>query len=222
MRVGPVDQRGRVRPTAAIVAQQPSGPYDILGWSYGGHLAFGVARNLVARGHEVSSLTILDAVPTSDGPLSDDDSNLPDGATGMGIVFSHELQNRFMDRIARIEGKFENLVEGIFETLSEGQRRALATAGMRAEVMQLQPTRGSFAGRTLLVAASADMDESYSTELAGMWRPFTPNVAVVDVDSTHTGILVEAAADVWLPVLRRHLSGTDNVVTQLSTQGENT
>nr|WP_256979985.1 non-ribosomal peptide synthase/polyketide synthase [Rhodococcus sp. 15-1154-1] len=205
----------------AVVLQQPTGPYDILGWSYGGHLAFGVARILVERGHHVATLTILDAVPTSDGPLSDDDSNLPDGATGVDIVESHELADRFMERIAQMEGKFENLVEGLFVTLNEGQRRALATAGMRAEVMQLQPTRGSFAGRTLLVAASSDMNSDYSRELAGMWRPFTPNLEVVDVDSTHTGILVEAASEVWLPVLRQHLYGREVKETESSTQGEN-
>jgi thioesterase domain-containing protein len=49
---------------------QPGGPYRLLGWSLGGTVAFAVARELEARGHEVGLLAVLDAGPSVDEKLS--------------------------------------------------------------------------------------------------------------------------------------------------------
>jgi amino acid adenylation domain-containing protein len=45
----------------SIRAAQPSGPYLIGGWSFGGLVAFEIARQLTAAGEEVSLLAILDS-----------------------------------------------------------------------------------------------------------------------------------------------------------------
>jgi thioesterase domain-containing protein len=44
-----------------IVKLQPSGPYVLLGYSAGGNVAFEVAKALEGRGHEVSSLVLMDS-----------------------------------------------------------------------------------------------------------------------------------------------------------------
>ena len=49
---------------------QPQGPYRLLGWSLGGTVAFAVAGQLEARGHEVDLLAVLDAGPSVDETLS--------------------------------------------------------------------------------------------------------------------------------------------------------
>ena len=49
---------------------QPEGPYHLLGWSLGGTVAFAVARELEARGHEVGLLAILDAGPRVEEKMS--------------------------------------------------------------------------------------------------------------------------------------------------------
>jgi thioesterase domain-containing protein len=41
---------------------QPSGPYQLLGWSLGGNVAFAVAEELERRGKEIGLLVILDAL----------------------------------------------------------------------------------------------------------------------------------------------------------------
>ncbi|SNT27316.1 non-ribosomal peptide synthetase [Rhodococcoides kyotonense] len=46
---------------ARIRAVQPEGPYNLLGWSYGGFVAHGVAARLQAMGEEVSLLAMLDS-----------------------------------------------------------------------------------------------------------------------------------------------------------------
>lgn len=44
---------------------QPTGPYYLLGWSFGGTIAHAMAAGLKHRGHEVALLALLDCVPTS-------------------------------------------------------------------------------------------------------------------------------------------------------------
>jgi thioesterase domain-containing protein len=51
---------------AAIVAQSPSGPLRLAGYSFGGHVAYAVAGRLVASGRQVAQFGLLDvkAFPT--------------------------------------------------------------------------------------------------------------------------------------------------------------
>ncbi|MEU1588447.1 amino acid adenylation domain-containing protein [Micromonospora sp. NPDC005710] len=51
----------------AIRAVQPTGPYHLLGWSYGGALAHEMAVQLQAAGERVGALIILDQYPTDPG-----------------------------------------------------------------------------------------------------------------------------------------------------------
>jgi len=52
-----------------LVAIQPHGPYRLAGWSFGGVLAYEIARQLRARGETVDFLGMIDANPVLD-PLS--------------------------------------------------------------------------------------------------------------------------------------------------------
>jgi thioesterase domain-containing protein len=54
-----------------ITRVQPQGPYHLCGFSLGGMVAYEMARQLSAQGHEVARLVLLDAVPW----LGDDDSD---------------------------------------------------------------------------------------------------------------------------------------------------
>ncbi|AWK11723.1 hypothetical protein DDQ41_25570 [Streptomyces spongiicola] len=47
-----------------VLRVQPSGPYHLLGWSFGGTLAHAMAAELQRRGHEVAFLALLDAAPS--------------------------------------------------------------------------------------------------------------------------------------------------------------
>ncbi|RPK57828.1 Dimodular nonribosomal peptide synthase [Streptomyces sp. ADI96-02] len=49
---------------AQVLQVQPSGPYHLLGWSFGGTLAHAMAAELQRRGHEVALLALLDAAPS--------------------------------------------------------------------------------------------------------------------------------------------------------------
>jgi amino acid adenylation domain-containing protein len=55
---------------AAVHEVQPAGPYQLLGWSMGGLVAFEMARRLTAVGEQVAMLTLVDTYPSD--VLSDD------------------------------------------------------------------------------------------------------------------------------------------------------
>ena len=68
---------------------QPVGPYTILGYSFGGHLAVEVARQLIACGQELELLIVLDAY----GPGSlNRPKGLPRVAAHLRIIGACELQ----------------------------------------------------------------------------------------------------------------------------------
>jgi thioesterase domain-containing protein/acyl carrier protein len=48
-----------------IRSVQPNGPYHLLGWSFGAHLAHAIATGLQDQGEEVALLTLLDGYPAS-------------------------------------------------------------------------------------------------------------------------------------------------------------
>jgi len=50
---------------AALKTVQPGGPYSLIGHSYGGVVAYEMARILLERGEEISSLILLDSIAPS-------------------------------------------------------------------------------------------------------------------------------------------------------------
>ncbi|MDG1582075.1 non-ribosomal peptide synthetase, partial [Pseudomonas sp. GOM6] len=61
---------------AALLKQQPQGPYRLVGWSLGASLALELAARLEARGHEVAFLGLLDCyVPGTE--IAGDDARHP-------------------------------------------------------------------------------------------------------------------------------------------------
>jgi thioesterase domain-containing protein/acyl carrier protein len=53
---------------AAIRRRQPSGPYQLLGWSYGAGVAHEITAQLEQRGEKVSLLVMLDGYPPNSAP----------------------------------------------------------------------------------------------------------------------------------------------------------
>jgi nonribosomal peptide synthetase DhbF len=60
-----------------IRSVQPTGPYNLLGWSLGGLLAYAMATHLQKAGHDVGTLTLLDSYPLHLLPSNWDVSSRP-------------------------------------------------------------------------------------------------------------------------------------------------
>jgi len=100
-----------------IKAQQPVGPYTLIGYSIGGAIAFEVAQQLVEQGEQVAQLILLDAylyserLPYPGSEIADEDERLlvrmvgalPNGQSRQ----LHTLLRRLPDHAARITYLFE-------------------------------------------------------------------------------------------------------------------
>ncbi len=84
---------------AAIRSVHPEGPYLLGGWSFGGLVAFEMAQQLAAAGHEVARLILLDTWrPQGRGPLPDDSGLLFTLAEDLGVQLDRaELQTLSSD-----------------------------------------------------------------------------------------------------------------------------
>ncbi|MFN7731049.1 MAG: amino acid adenylation domain-containing protein [Pirellula sp.] len=117
----------------AIQTRQPHGPYRLAGFSYGGMLAFEVARQLSRSGEKVDYLAILDTGPCRDGqPMQLQDQfawgaavlrNLPGWIVcewkhtpWSVIVSSAKRKGRFAIRWLRSLGKAKTTYDDIFES----------------------------------------------------------------------------------------------------------
>ncbi|WP_222596181.1 non-ribosomal peptide synthetase [Pseudonocardia sulfidoxydans] len=186
----------------AVVECRPQGPYDLLGWSYGGHLAHGVARELVRRGHTVRALGIVDAIPIADGPLQEDVE--PVTVTMADLRGDPDLQDRIAATLEREAGP--ELGERMFGGLDATQRRAIAVAATRVDLLLTAPTEGLVDVPALLVAAAGEDGRAgedaaaYAAQLTGMWSAFLPRLTTVRVDTPHSEIVLGAGqAERWMP-----------------------
>ena len=102
---------------------QPSGPYNLLGWSQGGNIAHAVAVQLQEQGEEVALLAHLDTVPSHDWK---DDETDPDycereGAKAIASAMGLDLRARGDVRVSLRE-QLAKFWDGLPQTLG-GQAR---------------------------------------------------------------------------------------------------
>ncbi|MFH8467055.1 amino acid adenylation domain-containing protein [Streptomyces sp. NPDC017991] len=117
---------------------QPAGPYELLGWSYGAHIMFAVARRLLSRGERVGPLVLVDAMPAG-------------SENSMELRVRPGSAESMRDEMLKAFGE-----EALHELLADAkQLKAVETAGRRCDVLTSAPTRGSLDIETLVIASSA-------------------------------------------------------------------
>jgi thioesterase domain-containing protein len=129
-----------------IRAVQKTGPYHLLGWSFGGIVAHEMAVQLRAEGHEVASLVIMDAYPMTEE--SADEVTEPVDLTDVVVQgagrFGAELSQEEIDRFAHV--------------IANNAR------------IQRDHVPGAFDGDLLLVVAAEDRQESGAD--GDLWAPY--------------------------------------------------
>ncbi|WP_328675201.1 non-ribosomal peptide synthetase [Streptomyces sp. NBC_00343] len=165
-----------------ILEVQPEGPYNLVGWSYGGPLAHAVAVELEQRGHEVDILAILDSKPASGF------RNL----TGtVPAVYRKEVEEVF--------GQFMNTdnMDLFLDTMSKvGANNLSKMEHFDSPV---------YSGDMLFFNAKLDKDEE------GSWAPHWPphvlgSIEEHDVDATHHDLHMPKPAGQIMKVIARRLA----------------
>jgi len=184
---------------------QPEGPYQLLGWSLGGNIAFAVAAELERRGHRVGLLTILDAAPTLDESLTDADAaawllyNFVLAEFGYDPVLTPDEPDpvgRTLDLIRRKPGL------GLQEW-PERRVQALLRA-IRNNVAVIRSWRPERIAAPVLFCAATRTPPATAEKVAA-WQAYTTGeIEVVELDCRHRHLLLpEPIAEISAAVTRR-------------------
>ncbi|KWV33766.1 non-ribosomal peptide synthetase [Micromonospora rifamycinica] len=191
---GPVDDR-TVADLAAgyretVTRLRGTGPYLLLGWSFGGTVAHQVAVELRARGEEVALLVLLDAHPGGDGPVAVSDAD----ARRVGLDGVAVGDGNPRAALVAAGSPLASLDDPTVDRLL-----AVTKANLRAMAAH---TPGRFDGPALGFVATR---HHRGSDLA--WRPYLTGPAEFhDLDCGHLDIVKAEAMSVLGPVITERMS----------------
>ncbi|MFJ1975393.1 SDR family NAD(P)-dependent oxidoreductase [Streptomyces sp. NPDC087903] len=181
---------------------QPEGPYHLLGWSFGGCLAYEVACQLREQGQDVSFLGLIDTI-------------LPAALPGLDSHMLLERFGRFVEYIDktyghRLELPYEELANTSDEEQIDVVMRLVAEAGLGMSHGVLEHQRTSYIdarvgeryrprpyeGHVVLYRAqeaqplTTALDPRYLRSEADLgWAPLCPSLEVVPVQGDHLSLI---------------------------------
>jgi amino acid adenylation domain-containing protein len=155
------------RYVTAVRLHQRHGPYHLGGWSFGGVVAYEMARRLSDAGEQLAPVIMIDThLPDRDGAPPESDA---------------EFIAAFISDIAEISGTAMDSA-----SVSASPQIAAALEVFKANSRALQRWRPpTFSGRVLLIDALA----SGRPSSAEQWRQAAPDLLIVGVDGDHYSIL---------------------------------
>jgi thioesterase domain-containing protein/acyl carrier protein len=157
----------------------PCGPYNLLGWSYGGVVAHEVAIELQRRGGVVARLILLDAQPGPDSRVAAPELI----SNGNGAEHDAPLTYEKTDELLRELGAIDlTRYEQFFDALVQNLKTNVALYRSH------QP--GVFYGDMTVLSATRGEDDR-GAYLSQSWRPFVfGDVMTHSIDCTHNDMLI--------------------------------
>jgi thioesterase domain-containing protein len=184
---------------------QPSGPYRLGGWSFGGLVAYEMACALRQAGEEVEFLGIIDSRPPGSFRTPPLEEALHGFAAELGVATTPE------------EGSLDERLTAIGAAASESGRLALGLDMDRVrslwglfvantEAMAAYAPRGKYDGRVTLFRASTQ--RAGTVEDAEIWREHTSaDVEVVEVAGEHYSLVSQPSVERLARAMRSRLPG---------------
>ena len=179
-----------------VRAVRPSGPYHLLGWSFGGNIAHEMAVQLEAAGEEVGLLAVLDGYPNRpDEPVQE---------SGEQEFLAGLLQFAGLDVPAgplTMTAVIDRLKAGgsVLASISEPQLWALRTVMSNNLRIEHGVRPGVYGGELLLFAATGNTDEDPAA-----WSAYAGRVEVHPVAGRHDELVrPEPLATIGAVVARR-------------------
>ena len=181
----------------AARAQQPEGPYRVLGYSYGALLAIEIAHQLVAAGEEVELLVLIDPPPpTPEGEkrylLNRAVNRVRASESRLG-----QLRNALAAMIRLIWRRISKLgirIMGLFQRLFR-QQTSSETSKLASQAWEHRARRAythrPYSGNTLLLLMGREQVETDDQQLA-RWDEILQGETTVQFvrgPSVHTGLM---------------------------------
>ncbi|HEX3780606.1 MAG TPA: amino acid adenylation domain-containing protein [Pseudonocardiaceae bacterium] len=178
-----------------IRAVQPTGPYQLLGWSFGGLVAHAMAAQLEAAGQELDLLCLLDSFPGCDAQ----GDRLPDWGA----------DDRDSD-----DADVAELI-GNFGGFSEDELLRIVTSLRHHRRLRGSHWPRRYQGNLVLFEARLGRAESFVAE--SYWAPFVGGrIDIVPVPCGHHKLLAAPALAVIAKALSDRLSGSAAVPARLA------
>ncbi|MGW1675310.1 non-ribosomal peptide synthetase [Streptomyces sp. NPDC002324] len=174
---------------ALIRTVQPHGPYHLLGWSFGGIVAHGMAVRLQESGEEVALLSMMDSYPA---------------APSDGIDRFVGDQADVVTEVARSMGHGPEALDAILADVDGLDMVALSRVFVAAAHAQRRYIPGVFTGDLEFFPATADPD--YFPKLIERWAPhITGDIAIHEVPCEHGEMTKQAPLELIGKVLASRL-----------------
>ncbi|WP_186143159.1 non-ribosomal peptide synthetase [Burkholderia gladioli] len=164
---------------------QPSGPYHLLGWSLGCHIAHAIATQLQLAGESVALLAMLDGYPMAEIEAI----SSPTESEVMGVLmqaFSDSPQPTTVSltiatlkaHLARSNPMFQTISEPTFSSIVQQFQIAPALAGMFVPEI--------FHGDVLFLRAVLSQADAYPQREVSAWQPYVQGrIETHDVECLH-------------------------------------
>jgi amino acid adenylation domain-containing protein len=205
----------RVESIAAYYVQellkfQPQGPYHLIGISYGGTVAYEMARQLAAAGHPVGQVALLDTY----GPGEDQavDAGRMQGHWEQlqelgGSYLVQKVQKLGQRQWQKLRRRYGKVAAKLGMTLSYELRYDLVLQENLAAADRYQPQ--PYEGEMVLFRATEEIfyTEDYRRQGLG-WRPLVKRLHQVDVPGNHISIVAQPNVQVVANWLRDRLQQT--------------
>lgn len=202
----------------AVLELQPEGPYFLGGLSFGGIVAFEMARQLRQQSREVACVALLDA---SARLCSDDSKLVPRIQLHLDNLLKLSVGERF-DYVRRMARTGKRKLKSRFWRVAYGRYRANPTnlpnalrdvkeinfQALREHVLQPYP------GRVALFRASNRSAQDLEDDLLG-WDKFATGVELYYVPGDHVSMVNEPHVRVLAEQLKHCLSRASSVETDL-------
>ncbi|MEZ7154951.1 amino acid adenylation domain-containing protein [Streptomyces sp. MAD19A] len=184
---------GSIEEMAAVYVRhvrevRPHGPYRLLGWSFGGHVAHAMAEQLQRAGEDVELLTLLDAFPPARRDPAEPEETEAEivGRNLRAIGFSFDA-----DELTEGSFPIERYREFLghenksLAYLDEGQILAVKDVYVNNVRLMRKHTPGHFRGDVLFFSARAS-EEARARRGLNPWKPYTEGeFENYDVDAEH-------------------------------------
>jgi thioesterase domain-containing protein len=177
----------------------PTGPYNILGWSFGGVVAHELAIELQRRGCVIAHLILLEAQPSFDGSVS-----LPDHALGEKDMLEEVLRFCRIDIPEQDEPLTYEQVEKLLreqaavEFARYTQLRDLIAQNINNNIaVHRTHEPGVFDGDLIVFSAVGDENNRSSSALQS-WRPFIAgDITEYSIDCKHEDMLTAESVSLF-------------------------
>ncbi|MBN3816192.1 amino acid adenylation domain-containing protein [Paraburkholderia sp. Se-20369] len=195
-----------------IRSVQRNGPYHLLGWSLGCHIAHAIATQLQFAGEKVALLAMLDGYPErrSDAYPALTETEVIDVLMRAFADSPHPTDARSLTidtlktRLARNNPMFQTLNERTFESIVRQFQVAPTLASMFAP--------GVFHGDVLFFKAALSRSEAYQQRDVRAWQPYVRGqIDVHDIECLHETMMTSQALAAIGPIVAAALDAGGSV-----------